>query len=345
MDIDRIVEKLRTLPVVTPELPGIGGELKLEPSDFQVEELPLYEPCGEGEHVYIRTRRVGMNTPDVAREIAHRLGESSRDVGWAGMKDKQAVAIQTLSIRQALDRSLDAVAADLDGVPFEILGLDRHKNKLKAGHCRGNRFTILLSDVDSDALGPAQAIAACLLTIGFPNYYGEQRFGRDYGNIEAAFRLFENPRPRRNRKNTFLVSALQSMLFNVWLAERIDRGQFRKVLAGDVMQKTDSGGIFTAEDVAEVQSRFDTGDVIYTGPMFGSKTRQAEEDERAIEDEILNRFGLGPAVFKRFRAPGSRRPALVMPDNLSVQAAEAGLQFCFDLPSGSYATVLMREFT
>ena len=334
---------LSDLPFVSEPLRGIGGAIKASPDHFAVEEVLPYTPCGEGEHVYITFRRRGWNTADAARLIQKRLGLAPQDVGWGGRKDKTAVVVQTLSLRWGLNTPLGPLERGLAELPFEVLAVDRHRNKIKTGHVAANRFAIVVSDPVPDALPRAKAIARHLQQTGVPNFYGPQRFGHGMQNVHRGFALFSAG--KKPRKDPFMVSVVQSVLFNIWLKERMQAGHLRRLLAGDVAKKTDTGGIFTVEDVASESQRFDSGAIVYTGPVYGFKMRPAEQTAGEIEASLLSRFYLTPASFRSLRAPGSRRPALLQLPDLDVGETDEGLRFTFTLPSGAYATTVMREFT
>jgi len=161
------------LPFLTAELPGTGGVLKYAPDDFRVDEIPLYTPCGEGEHLYLKIRKQGLATLEALRRIAKALNVSEREIGYAGLKDARAVTTQWISARGI---ALDAAdAADVAGI--EILEASRHTNKLRTGHLVGNRFTIVVRGVEEEALHKARAVLDVLVRRGTPNYFGEQRFG------------------------------------------------------------------------------------------------------------------------------------------------------------------------
>jgi tRNA pseudouridine13 synthase len=349
----QLKQSMADLPYFSSDLPGTGGVLKSEPAHFEVEEILPYAPCGEGEHVYVTARRSGWNTVDVAAALAKRFDLKPMQIGWGGRKDKHAVTTQTFSLTLPLGLDLVEIQAKLRGLPFEILGLSRHRNKIKTGHVAGNRFRILLCEVPPQAFSHAQDICRVLLERGIPNFYGEQRFGHRLGNIDDAAHLLGYDRPAndpankrlRCRRSTFIISALQSALFNFWLKSRINRGDALRIMTGDLVQKRDTGGLFHAQDVDEVQARFQKHDVVYTGPIFGYKMMTAKARAAEYENQVLETLGLAPQVFKSFRAAGSRRPALIFLDDLRISRRENGLRFDFTLPSGAYATTVMREFT
>jgi tRNA pseudouridine13 synthase len=164
---------LEDLPFLTEDHPGIGGRIKAKPQDFVVEEIPLYEPSGEGQHVYVGLEKRGLSTYQAISSIARQLGVPTRGIGYAGLKDARAVTRQTISIDGVDPARVEAL--DLPGVV--ILWVDRHRNKLKMGHLAGNRFAIRVRDVDSEAEAKAGAVLDELGRRGVPNYFGEQRFG------------------------------------------------------------------------------------------------------------------------------------------------------------------------
>lgn len=158
---------------LTAALPGTGGTLRQEPADFFVEEIPLYEPCGEGEHLYVTVEKCGITTFDLLRQLARALHCPEREIGYAGLKDARAVTRQTVSV--PLRRPRDVVGLDLPGVT--ILAARLHRNKLRLGHLAGNRFRIRIHRPDAGALPRAEAILGVLQDLGVPNRFGDQRYG------------------------------------------------------------------------------------------------------------------------------------------------------------------------
>jgi len=161
------------LPHLTRDIPGIGGTLKSRPEDFVVVEEPLYEPCGRGTHVCFRIRKRGLPTMHAVQEIARALGRKVFEIGYAGLKDADAVTTQMLSLEHVEPRRIEALK--VPGV--EVVSISRHTNKLKLGHLRGNRFRIRVRNVDPARLADAAAVLAVLARRGAPNYFGPQRFG------------------------------------------------------------------------------------------------------------------------------------------------------------------------
>lgn len=338
----QLKEAMADLPFVSSGLPGVGGALKAAAEHFQVQEVLPYEPCGAGEHLFIKLRRQGWNTHDVGRAIGKSLKAKAADIGWGGRKDKNAVTTQTFSVRLPLNSPLNEIEASLADLPFEILDLKRHGNKLKTGHVAANRFRILLSRTAPHAQDAARAIADCIQSRGLPNYYGEQRFGGDMRNLDRAAHVLE--RGRASKNDRFILSSLQSALFNLWLKQRMDRDAFNTIIEGDIVKKTDTGGMFVVEDLAEALQRFEKRRIVYTGPIYGYKMKTAGSQAQTHERGLLASFGLALEDFKALKAPGSRRTGIIYVDDLSLESVEGGLLFAFTLPSGAYATTLMREF-
>jgi tRNA pseudouridine13 synthase len=333
------------LPRITADLPGSGGSFRASPEDFRVEELPAYLPGGSGPHLYLLVEKRGRTTRDVVRDLAGRLGVPERDAGAAGLKDRHAVTTQWLSFPSARDPD----PASLSGDGFRVLQASRHGNKLRTGHVRGNRFTLSVRGGDLEA---ARACAAALAARGLPNFFGAQRFGAGGRNAEVGRALLQgrlaDPEARRASRDRFLrrlcISAWQSSLFNRWLEERIADGLFARALAGDVMKKLDSGGVFSCEDPAVDQPRVERFEISPAGPMPGHAMRPAGGEAAAREERLIQAEGVSPQDLARGggESEGTRRAA-----RLAVQVVlepiEGGFRAAFELPAGSYATVVMGE--
>ncbi|MGI9013885.1 MAG: tRNA pseudouridine(13) synthase TruD [Phycisphaerales bacterium] len=159
--------------VYVTSTPGIGGSLKQRPDDFLVNELPLYEPCGEGEHLYLRIQKRGLSHGELMRALCRYFRVKENRIGFAGMKDKHAVTSQLFSIHTPQDCAPDAEIHRNARIEW----VDRHANKLRLGHLQGNRFSIRVRDVDPMAAPQAEAIVRALTEYGVPNFFGSQRFG------------------------------------------------------------------------------------------------------------------------------------------------------------------------
>jgi tRNA pseudouridine13 synthase len=332
------------LPYVTADLPGIGGEIKVEPAHFVVQEIPLYEPSGEGQHVYVCITREGWTTRALQDELARIFNLRDVDVGCAGRKDKHARTTQTFSLNlPTLDE--ETVSREIqDHLPVEIEWVRRHGNKIKAGHLLGNRFRIVVLRPHRGALAKAEATVMALRAHGLPNFYGPQRFGREGDNAQRGREILVTGRgPRKRWLRRLLLRSYQSALFNTWLVQRMERDWFERLLTGDVAKKLDTGGLFDVKDAQAEQARFERGEITYTGPIYGSRMWWAAGEPGEMEHRVLERAGVTEAMLDRAHLNGSRRRARLLLQHLEVEPHPHGLLFAFCLPKGCYATTVLRE--
>lgn len=340
-------------PTFTSELPGVGGVVKASPETFVVEEIPAYVPCGSGDHLYLWVEKRGVSAGQLVQLLADKLGVSRNDIGTAGNKDRHAVTRQWVSVPASASRV--AVGALTDEV--QILEVGRHTNKLRTGHLRGNRFQLELRELDVEpevALVRAGAILQELETYGFPNYFGEQRFGRNGSTLDLGLRLLSGETPGSLRKNKRLkrlaASAVQSAVFNEVVHRRIVAGTTHTALIGDRLNRTAERGqlLVTAENRAEGQLGLDDGTLAVTGPMWGPKMYEVHDDALELELGALDQFALSPSAFERHKrlTAGTRRDLFArFLEPPRHEVIENGLRIGFSLPSGAYATVVLRELT
>jgi tRNA pseudouridine13 synthase len=312
------------------------------PEDFLVEELPLYAPADEGGHTFVRVEKRLRTTEEVARALARAAGVRPSEVGYAGRKDRVAVASQWLSV-PGLD---PAAALALSGPGFRVLEARRHRHKLRTGQLRANRFRIVVRDLAPAALEGLAERAAELERRGLPNRFGEQRFGAGGANAERARALLagEGRWPRDRREARFLLSSLQAAVFNEVLARRplpLDA-----VEVGDLAVVCASGGLFAVEDAAREQPRAERFEISATGPVFGTRMPEpagapAERERAAAAAHGVDLGGFRPPP--GLRARGARRPLRVRPEGLRCEPAGPGaVALAFELPAGSYATQLVE---
>jgi tRNA pseudouridine13 synthase len=364
-----------TPPLLTTDLVGIGGKIKIDPEDFEVEEIPAYEPSGQGDFLYLWIEKRDMGAEYFTRQIAKRLGIAASEIGTAGLKDRRAVTRQMVSLPASVEPRLP----QLDGDGITVLRVSRHGNKLRPGHLHGNRFRILIRgpDIDREGEAPAEPEAASgnvamqatgsagaspsrhevtatailerIRQHGLPNFYGPQRFGHDGETLQIGLALLRGEKTAKPIRNPFLkklaLSAAQSALFNHVLAQRMRDGLLRRVLPGDVMCKIPFGGMFVALDIEAEQRRFDAREIVSAGPIFGRKTFAAKDEAVQREQAALAAFALGASAFEGFGKllHGTRRHNLVYVPDLSAAVEAEGVRLGFTLPAGSYATVLLRE--
>lgn len=329
-------------------------------------EIPAYAPDGREGHLFLTLQKRGCNTNYAVTEVARALGIGRGEIGVAGLKDRDADTIQWISVPASAAGAL----ANFAHPDIRLGDPQPHGQKLRRGHLRGNAFEIVIRDLavtPDEAMPRAEAkLAAIASAGGLDNVFGVQRFGHAGANIERGLEALLSSRsargPRRERgrgRGDLIVSAGQSALFNLYLAVRGQRGLGSTVLVGDVLKKTDTGGLFNCEDADADQARLDAGALVITGPMFGSKMRAPGPDtpSAALEREILDRVHIPPEALKALgrRAPGTRRPLKVRVDAAKVRAISsdgehsagsglsAGVCLSFELPAGAYATTLLRE--
>lgn len=326
------------------------GRWKTQPEDFVVEEIPAYEPSGQGEHLFLWIEKVDVAAEQLTRHLAQTLGISTGEIGVAGLKDRRAVTRQYVSVPVRVADRLAGVTSDR----IRVLRATPHGNKLKTGHLRGNRFEILIrpaaADIPVDE-APFQHLTR-LAQEGFPNYFGDQRFGQDHETLLLGWELLQGRRSPRSippSRRRFLLrlalSAVQSALFNQALASRLTDELLRRALLGDVMEVTASGGKFVVTDSEREQPRLEAGEIVVTGPLFGPKMRQPTDAVAEREAELLRQAELQLDQFSRFGdlLSGTRRPYVVIPQEVAGTCTAEGWRLQFTLPSGSYATVLLAE--
>ena len=341
------------LPLVTADLPGTGGRIRVEPEDFQVTEIPAYVPSGEGDHTYLWLEKTGHTTKFVLDELSRQLNVKFGDIGVAGLKDRHAITRQWISLPRKFEPRLESFK--LDGA--RIIEVSRHENKLGIGHLRGNRFRLRVRETAQDAAHIARAVLDRLEIMGVPNYFGPQRFGNTGQNAVRGLELVRDGRMRGPESiplKRFLIGSLQSVLFNHYVRLRLERGLYDAFLTGDVAKKHDTGGMFTISDGELESPRAKRLEVSATGPLYGKKVMPAHGPSRALEDEVLAAFELSVESFKARK--GSRRITRVKLDGDSLEATEngspgsgmnqlpqGGFWIEFGLPKGSFATVVLRE--
>ncbi len=333
-----------SLPYLTADVPPAGGLFKAVPEDFEVDELPAYEPSaevGSDEHLFLWVEKRGRSTPDVAKLIARHVGAQERDVSWAGLKDRQGITRQYL----CLPSKFEAKLAGFEAHGVTILRTARHRNKLKSGHLKGNRFSLVIRDVTD--VGAAKATLERLKTFGIPNYFGDQRFGRDGENAAKGKAILLNGGRHRDRfERKLFLSAFQSLLFNEVLARRITAGTFATALAGDVLKKHETNGEFECADPAIDQPRVEAFEVSPTGPIFGPSMRPAVGAPGEVEAAVVAESGVTLGAFEAGgrETEGTRRFFRVHLRGLEVEELpDRALRLRFELPAGAYATIVLGE--
>jgi len=334
---------------------------KQSKDDFVVTEIPLYEFTGEGEHIIIKLRKKDLSTWDALQIISDTIGCKTRDIGYAGLKDKNALTVQHISIhKQYLDK-----IENFSHPQIKFLELTRHNNKIKIGHLKGNKFFIRLKRVLPKDSFILQGVLEQIAKNGIPNYFGFQRFGIDGDNYKKGMAIINGELKERNKKlKTMYLNSYQSYLFNNWLSKRIEVSKlinaFKpseiasklemsvdevkelkkqehpfKLMMGDVMSHYPYGRIFHVEDIESESSKFNLRDRVPTGLLPGKKSKLAIN--MALKYEKVN------DVITTL--DGTRRFAWIFPSDISSKYNEEKNHFEleFSLPKGSYATEVIRE--
>jgi tRNA pseudouridine13 synthase len=321
--------------------PPLRGVLRAAPEDFFVDEDLGFVPDGAGEHVFVRVEKRGANTDWVARELARYADVGPDAVSYAGLKDRHAVTRQTFSVQVPIKREVDWPG--LQHPEFRVLEALRHSRKLKRGALRGNFFRIVLRDVSGDRAA-ADDVLARITTQGVPNYFGEQRFGREGANVDKASAMFAGRRVQRHERS-LLLSAARSHLFNRVLATRIERGDWNSPLEGEVWMLAGTHSIFGPEPFTpELADRHARGDIDMTGPLWGDGALRSSgpvaelESTVAIEQSSLAAGLAANGLRQERRALRLRAMALQ-----TRWLDPSSLELAFSLTSGAYATVLLRE--
>ena len=333
-------------PFLTSDIPGIGGQIRVTPEDFQVDERPLYLPCGEGEHLYVKITKRGLSTPDLVRLLSSALGVKAQAIGVAGLKDARAVTTQMVSLQGITPQQVAQMTIDGRLLNVEILA--RHRNRLRTGHHAGNRFRLVIRDVATHAAETVPAILNRLSARGVPNYFGPQRQGRDGDNYQIGAALLNDPRRREKMgraKRIWYLNTYQSFLFNRMLAKRVDL--IDRMLAGDWAIKSDNGACFLVEDPDKEQPRADQFEISPTGILFGSRVSWADGEPGKIEEAVIAEAGTTRealvAAGKACGFRGERRALRVPLAELDWSLDGSALNLVFALPPGAYATSLLRE--
>ena len=302
---------------------GASATLKRLNEDFIVTELPLQQPSGEGEHLWLEIEKNGANTAFVAQQLAGAVGVQDRDVGYAGLKDRYAITRQWFSIYLPKGETPDLT--QLQHAEFKVLQQSRHVKKLRPGDLQGNRFRIVLRDVtgDADAMKAIEANLRAVASQGVPNYFGAQRFGFEGGNVEQGRAMLAREiRVRHPKKKGLYLSAVRSFVFNEVLALRIQQGLWGKTLPGDVMD--DAGRP--------------------TGPLWGRGRVTATDQAQALESAVAERHATLCNGMEHAGLDQERRALVASPVDMAWEWPQAHqLVLTFSLPAGAYATSVLNE--
>ena len=329
--------------------------------DFVVTEIPLYEFSGEGEHLILKLRKKDLATWDAIEILAKYLNCSTREFGYAGLKDKNAMTIQCISIHKKFEEQLE----NFEHPNIKILEKTYHNNKIKVGHLKGNKFFIRLKRVSLVDAKKIEQVIGQIVTFGIPNYFGFQRFGVEGNNYLKGKEIIEGKLKERNRNlKQMYINAYQSFLFNAWLSKRIEISKLVeafepkeiyerinlplevvkrmkkqkhpfKLITGDLLSHYPFGKIFTIENLEEESEKFYQRDRVPTGLLCGNRVKNSVDLAYEIEKEFEEKTA----------EDGSRRFAWIFPEDFESNYKEDKnwMELQFYLPKGSYATEVIAE--
>lgn len=321
--------------------PPLSGLLRVSAEDFEVDEVLGFAADGAGEHCFLRVEKRNANTEWVAQQLARFAGVAPMCVGFSGLKDRHALTRQTFSVQLPGRADPDWDAMDIEGV--RVLEASRHSRKLKRGAHAGNRFRIRLRELRGSGTDADERIGQ-MARDGVPNYFGEQRFGRNGENLRAARSLFDGARMGRSQR-AFALSAARSHLFNRVLDRRVADGSWNQPLEGEVWMLAGTHSIFGPQKLDdELRQRLAAFDIDPTGPLWGQGELRTCGQVAAIEQEIADGEGAFAVGLEAADLRQERRSLRLRASDFAHSwLSDATLELEFQLPSGTFATALIRE--
>ncbi len=324
-------------------VPLATATLRATPEDFEVHEVLGFEPDGSGDHALLLIQKRNTNTEWLARNLAKFAGVKQVDIGYGGLKDRNALTSQWFSVN--LSGKTEPDWAQLESADTRVLRVARNRRKLKRGAHHGNRFVITLRDLDGDA-SELEARLHAVRAHGVPNYFGEQRFGIAANNIEHARAMFAGEIQVTDRhKRGLYLSAARALLFNAVLSRRVTDCSWNTALPGDALMLDGTHSFFIAEVIdATLKQRVHSGDLHPAGPLWGRGASAARLEARSLEEAVLSAYALFCAGLEHAGLEQERRALRLLSQQLVWEfGPERTLRLEFMLPSGSYATTLLRE--
>ena len=322
--------------------PTATAKIKAQPEHFQVNEILGYEFAGSGEHLMVHIRKTGENTSFVANELAKACGVKSKDVSWAGLKDRHAVTQQWLSVHLPKGETPDFSAFLAQYPSIEILETTRHNKKLRPGELAGNHFTVTLSEV-SDVDSVLKRLESIAKT-GVPNYFGSQRFGNQGSNLEEARRWGrDNVRTRNQNKRSLLLSAARSWIFNSIVSARIEQGFFSQVIDGDLVQREAEQLLVDSSNKSMLEEQVLQGVADITAAMAGDNALPTQTEALALEQPHLDAEPDLMALIRGNRMRHDRRAVSLKAQDLTWSSDNDSVTLSFSLDSGCFATAIVRE--
>ena len=319
--------------------PEAIADFKSIPEDFVVTEKLSFELTGEGENLFLLIEKQGLNTQQVCQHLAKVLGKRLRDIGYAGLKDKQSVSRQWFSVQSNVTQELDLSQIETDQI--KLIDKTRHLKKLKVGALAGNTFSIYLRNV-TDMISVLQRLET-IKHQGVPNYFGLQRFGFNGNNLNWADRWSSGESIRDKKIKGFALSASRSFLFNEVVSERLKNNTFDTPVNGDVFMLLGSNSFFKEKIDAQIIERIQSGDIAISGPMYGKGDNPVTDEVKDLEKSV---FDAHPDWLNLLEDQGlemQRRSIHLLPREVQWVVNGDDLTISFELPSGAFATSVLRE--
>ncbi len=324
-------------------MPEVRAQLRSVPEDFQVTEQLGFEPSGEGEHAFIYLQKRELNTNELVQRLARISGVPGANIGLSGLKDRNAITRQWFSVGLAGRAEPDWRQLEAGG-DVTVLGVTRHRRKLRRGVHKANAFVIRLRQLEGDRSGLEQRLIR-VRSAGVPNYFGEQRFGADGSTLRQARHWMDlgGRRIARTRRSLYL-SALRASLFNTLLADRVKARDWDRVIEGDVCMLRGTHSVFSwSRSDTDLAARAAAGDLHPALPLWGAGDPLAGPGAglrqlRIIESDPAAGFLVSCGLTLSYRA------TRVFADDFCWQFCDDGsLQLKLSLPAGSYATAVLKE--
>lgn len=321
--------------------PPLSGTLRAVAEDFEVAEDLAFQPDGDGQHLLLKVRKRGANTEWVARTLARHARIHAVEVGFAGLKDRHAVAVQWFSVPRGAASSDSWLA--LENAEFSVLEVHAHGRKLRRGALAANRFRIRVRELRGDR----SALASRLELVGargVPNYFGPQRFGVEGGNLQSLARwTLDGVDLATRSERGFTLSAGRSLVFNAVLAERVRCANWDQLLSGEIVNLDGSGSVFGIETPSADLARRCAGfDLHPTGPLWGQGELRPRLDTAELEDTVTGDFEPVTGALERAGLRHERRALRLRVETLEAQLQD-DLELSFRLGPGAFATAVLRE--
>lgn len=336
---------------------GLSATIKSCPEDFIVEENLTVEFSGDGEHCWLYIKKRGCNTDWVAQQLAKYCNVKNMAVSYAGLKDRNAITSQWFSVQLPGKPTPDwqdfedLFSSNEQGEDVRVLQCFRHNRKLQRGALKANTFQITLTDLsntDDDSFEKLKQRCEKIAKYGVPNYFGEQRFGRNRNNLDQAEKLFSNSRNRISRhKRSLYLSTARSWLFNCILSERIKMNVWNCRLSGDVFMLDGKSACFKDEqntdNTDELDERLMQNEIHPTAILWGEGDVMVTQQAAELESGIISQSPVFRDGLVAARLKAHRRACRVVPGNMSCSRQADNFIVSFSLPSGSYATMVLAE--